>query len=362
MRPGFPRTEKPPKLTVIERSHLAKDSHSAVDAALRDLKKYSRRLHVTYDAFSEELQVLERVFYKGKNQHRSALFWRRVADVRKFSQRIAQYEPPTLLDAFRCSFFGADLQPNSKAMKGAWSYVPDDKTKTYLLGRLSAGVALLNEAHERVLDAYRAFVLEMQSGFFLQLILTLAALSSRLDILVQDLRDALQGSWTTIYELFRTLNPSAATKVPKIQTVGPRPCSKGELAAPSVSQALPVRDEPAGDEDTGVTITRAPEVPAEPEVSDMQDTVPTAPLPSVTGRKRIDKSTDTYDDSPTREVEDTIDVVNIREAETPARVVATPLRPTPASKQPKKRIADKSKGDAPKKKRKKDEIDAIFGF
>ena len=51
-----------------------------------------------------------------------------------------------------------------------------------------------------------AFILEMQSGFFLQLILTLAALASRLDVLVQDLGDALRGSWTSMYQLFCALS------------------------------------------------------------------------------------------------------------------------------------------------------------
>ena len=110
MSAAFRRVTKPPKPVLSVRSQVDKDLHASVDTALRDLKKFSRRGHATFDAFSEELQVLDRVFYKGKNQHRSALFFRRVADMRKFSLRIAEYNAPQIVDSCRCSFFGPDVQ------------------------------------------------------------------------------------------------------------------------------------------------------------------------------------------------------------------------------------------------------------
>ena len=113
MSAAFRREAKPLKIALSVRSQVDKDIHPAVDIALRDLKKFSRRLHATFDAFSEELQVLDRVFYKGKNQHRSALFFRRVTDIRKFSQRIAEYNAPQIVDSCRCSFFGPDAQAKS---------------------------------------------------------------------------------------------------------------------------------------------------------------------------------------------------------------------------------------------------------
>ncbi|KAL1744539.1 hypothetical protein HDZ31DRAFT_82595 [Schizophyllum fasciatum] len=389
MSPTFRRNGKPPRPAPSIRTQVDKNLHTAVDAALRDLKKFSRRLHSTFDAFSEELQVLDRVFYKGKNQHRSALFFRRVADIRKFSQRISQYNAPQIIDAFRCSFFGPDAQTNSKALKGAWSHVPDDKTMAYTLNRLAGGVALCDEAHARLLNAYRTFVLEMQSGFFLQLILTLAAVSSRLDILVQDLNDALRSSWASTRQLFCSLNPSEARKVLHLETAGGSSTTGSNLPPPAILQALPVAEEAMVDgEDTGETITRI-EAPVQSSWKRTSASMAPSPAEPADGPPGEAGSCCPTPDVPIlhpTDDEDTIVVGNIVEAPILAPSIdvipatsssraaavepksrpAAAREPPPASTAPtKKRVAEKDKGKEPvpkKKKRKKDAIDDIFGF
>ncbi|KAI5900326.1 uncharacterized protein SCHCODRAFT_02483173 [Schizophyllum commune H4-8] len=399
MSAAFRREPNPPKPVLSVRSQVDRDLHPAVDTALRDLKKFSRRLHATFDAFSEELQVLDRVFYKGKNQHRSALFWRRVADIRKFSQRIAEYNAPQNVDSCRCSFFGPDVQANSKALKGAWSHVPDNKTMAFILDRFVAGINLLDKAHERLLNAYRAFILEMQSGFFIQLILTLAALASRLDVLVQDLADALRGSWASMYRLFSALNPSEAKKVQKPQAAGALDSDKQDLPPHPPSSTLPVVEELlGGGEDTGETIKRVEaKVPIEPSTG---GSMINTPLFDTAKANRPDEAKPAFtivDDD-----EDTITVADITAMPGPARKpflvplpynqlttlfqleiiaippTAPPSRTAPATvhpskqpgvaasstKQPKKRPVEdaKAKEQAPKRKKKKDAIDDIFGF
>ncbi|KAI5830032.1 hypothetical protein K523DRAFT_416205 [Schizophyllum commune Tattone D] len=401
MGTDFRREPKPPKPVLSVRSQVDKDIHPAVDIALRDLKKFSRRLHASFDVFSEELQVLDRVFYKGKNQHRSALYFRRVADIRKFSQRIAEYNAPQIVDSCRCSFFGPDAQTNSKALKGAWSHVPDDKTMTFLHDRLAAGINLLDKAHDRLLNAYRAFILEMQSGFFLQLILTLAALASRLDILVQDLADALRNSWTSMYKLFCALNPSEAKKVSKLQPAGTDDGDKQRLPTQADTQLLPVVEElVGGGEDTGETIKRVEaEMPIEPSVSGtVNDTIPFDAAKANRPAKAKPEAPSNADDD-----EDTITVADMTAMPTPAQVITAPPPVPPAkliatapsekqakfavpppkqlgvaahttqqpdvvassTKQPKKRPIEDVKAKEPvpkKKKKKKDAIDDIFGF
>ncbi|KAL1717502.1 hypothetical protein EV715DRAFT_292187 [Schizophyllum commune] len=379
MSAAFRREAKPPKPVLSVRSQVDKDLHPSVDTALRDLKKFSRRLHVTFDAFSEELQVLDRVFYKGKNQHRSALFFRRVADMRKFSQRIAEYNAPQIVDSCRCSFFGPDAKANVKALKGAWSHVPDGKTMDYLCSRLAAGINLLDTAHERLLNAYRTFILEMQSGFFLQLILTLAALASRLDVLVQDLGDALRGSWTCMYKLFCVLNPSEAKKTPKPRSTGADGGDKQDLPPQAAPQLLPVVEEPmGGQEDTGETISRA-EPQDSAELSSMGLSLPNSP--ALSDNNSVAKSKPAP--PPADDDEDTIVVADITATPAPAQIITSPptvpaTKETKAatpptkqlgvaahSKQPKKRLLEDTKVREPapkKKKKKKDAIDDIFGF
>ena len=51
------------------------------------------------------MRVLERLYYKGVNQHRSALFWRKVKEVRRLGKRVLEVGLGGLLDDSRYSFY-----------------------------------------------------------------------------------------------------------------------------------------------------------------------------------------------------------------------------------------------------------------
>lgn len=51
----------------------------------------------------------------------------------------------------------------------------------------------------------RSFTLMMQTGAFLQLVLALAAIASRLSLVLSEVRSALEVSWTASYRVLRTL-------------------------------------------------------------------------------------------------------------------------------------------------------------
>jgi hypothetical protein len=55
---------------------------------------------------ANEAQVLERLYYKGKNQHRGALFWRRVGETRRYSARLGGIHIDDVVEILRYSFFG----------------------------------------------------------------------------------------------------------------------------------------------------------------------------------------------------------------------------------------------------------------
>jgi hypothetical protein len=74
---------------------------------LKELKSCSRRLQTTFSAYHDELQILERLFYKGKNQHRSALFWKRAAEMKRYGERLDALGFPDMFALLRSSFFGA---------------------------------------------------------------------------------------------------------------------------------------------------------------------------------------------------------------------------------------------------------------
>jgi hypothetical protein len=92
------------------RALLDQPSYSFVDSALKDLKVHSRRLRIVLAAYSDELHIFERLYYKSKNQHRAGLFWRRVAEIRRYGSRLDGMHIPNIVQTFRCSFFGEASQ------------------------------------------------------------------------------------------------------------------------------------------------------------------------------------------------------------------------------------------------------------
>lgn len=92
------------------RQTLAPDLYAIIDSILKDLKICARRLQAAFTSHQAELRVLERLYSKGNNQHRTALFWRRVADVRRCGRRVDETKLPELVDRFRLSFWGETAQ------------------------------------------------------------------------------------------------------------------------------------------------------------------------------------------------------------------------------------------------------------
>ena len=79
---------------------------SKVDAGLKNFKLLSRQLHTLLNTHDTELQILQRLYYKNKNQHRGSLFWRKVVEIRRYSERFEQHKLHMLIDNFRCTFYG----------------------------------------------------------------------------------------------------------------------------------------------------------------------------------------------------------------------------------------------------------------
>ena len=129
--------------TIAPSSHpralLDKSGHTAIDSVLKGLKKSSRSLQVVLAAWSTDSQILDRVYYKGKNQHRGALFWRRVVELRRICGRLRRINPDQKLNIFRASFFGSDVPRKyayfnhgswecaQPSFSGPWSCFPDAK-------------------------------------------------------------------------------------------------------------------------------------------------------------------------------------------------------------------------------------------
>jgi hypothetical protein len=96
----------PPTVKFTPRSSLDSRIHSTVDGVLKEYKPASRDLQKTFASFRLELELLDRLFYKNKNQHRGALFWRKVTEMRRFGHKLDRYKPDELAEDTRRWFWG----------------------------------------------------------------------------------------------------------------------------------------------------------------------------------------------------------------------------------------------------------------
>ncbi|KAJ7156018.1 hypothetical protein C8R43DRAFT_998843 [Mycena crocata] len=199
------RSRKPPTLTHTLKGSLDQSLHVHIDAALKNLKPCARRLQPVLDMFSDELQILHQLYYKGKNQHRGALFLRRVEEMRRYGDRVEELSLLSLVDSLRYSFFAEELQPTPKLLKGSWTHYPDTASVSFVLERIGGALILVQKMHERLGHAYHLVTLAMQTGAFIQLILTLAGITSRMDNLVLELAAVLELTWAAIHRILLAL-------------------------------------------------------------------------------------------------------------------------------------------------------------
>lgn len=78
-----------------------------IDLALKSLKLIARRLSTTLITFEEESRLLDRLYYKGKNQHRISLFWRHVQEMRRYCSRLNGLDLSVAVAQIRHSFYNS---------------------------------------------------------------------------------------------------------------------------------------------------------------------------------------------------------------------------------------------------------------
>lgn len=108
-----------PPISFSPRASLATCSHSTVDGLLKDLKAYSRRLQAALASYQDEMHVLERLYYKSKNQHRMALFFKRVSEIRRYGWRLLEVNISDYMRLLRASFYGVTVVQRCDILLGS---------------------------------------------------------------------------------------------------------------------------------------------------------------------------------------------------------------------------------------------------
>ncbi|KAI0362012.1 hypothetical protein OH77DRAFT_1441157 [Trametes cingulata] len=357
----------PPPLACSPRASIDTGLSPTIDAALKQLKACSRRLQAALACHRTELQVLERLYYKGKNQHRTALFWQRVAEMRKLGGRVDEMHMDDVVESLRLAFWGEPSSRTPKFLKGPWTHCPDAKPLLYVMERCSACCMLIDRARERLLHAYESFTLMMQTGAFLQLVLTFAAIASRLSILLSEVRSALEVSWSASRRVLQALFPAEVrkaqglVKIADADAAAPTP-TVVPSGVPSTSHSKSPSAVPGPgdvqDEDLGSALAR----PAPPPPQAAEENVSTFDA-DATAHSRPADSEPPPDDPMTFSLSTEL-----------ARPIASPVPqtaggtsegasvPSAAGAPKRKKTAGESGRPAKKKKKKRDEIDDIFGF
>ncbi|OBZ75238.1 hypothetical protein A0H81_04390 [Grifola frondosa] len=369
-----------PSISCSSRSSLDSSNYPSIDAVLKQLKTCSRRLQTALACHRNELQVLERLYYKGKNQHRTALFWQRVAEIRRYGDRVECMAMQEVVESLRLSFWGDASVRTSKILKGSWTHYPDAKPMTFVLERCANAFSKhiseykRHEASAEVDLALRTFSLAIQNGAFAQLILTLIAITSRMDMLLTEVRATLDITWSACYGALQTLHASSDSpsmscrddyispilygQPSQVRLVKPLTEREFEdISSPNSTFVEPIKQVPSAegiiDEDLGSSLDR-------PKIAEGMTRVSLLPTEesSTFGANVSSQSEAALVFEPTKIISSLPAAVKIPESLPVSRestVTITKRRKTEGDstgpKQPLK-----------KKKKKKDEIDDIFGF
>ncbi|KAF8797987.1 hypothetical protein BYT27DRAFT_7124518 [Phlegmacium glaucopus] len=188
---------------------------SIIDTALKHFKLLSRQLHPLLVTHATELQILQRLYYKNKNQHRGSLFWRKVVEVRRYSERFEQHKTHILIDDFRCTFYGPGVH-NTSSLKGPWTHFPDANYISSTSNKIKNSVCLLEKHPDHTIN--RSFHRSMQSAAFLPVLLMFISISSRMRVLCLELQNILQQVVSNIASLLPTVMVSFLAGSDKVIT------------------------------------------------------------------------------------------------------------------------------------------------
>ncbi|KAG8762128.1 hypothetical protein FRC11_011038 [Ceratobasidium sp. 423] len=125
-----------------------------VTQLLKQLKSGHKNVRSSQKLLFTEMHLLERVYYKGKNQHGLSLFWRSVVCVRRMSARIYETNLPGLFEVLGGMFHEEPFE-GQKLFSGAWTRVPPPMNVAQIIKRLLDIGILLKSAIVAFQKAYR---------------------------------------------------------------------------------------------------------------------------------------------------------------------------------------------------------------
>ncbi|CAE6421636.1 unnamed protein product [Rhizoctonia solani] len=327
----------------------------AVAQLLKQLKSGHKNARNSQKLLFTEMHLLERVYYKGKNQHGLSLFWRSVVSVRRMSARVYETNLPGLLEVLG-SMFHEEPFGGQKVFSGAWTRIPPVSSIAQIMQRILDIGMLLQAAIGAFQKAYRAFCLALPNTAFLQLTIVLMSIVSRASVVSSALIDTTSTIAPCVYAVLEAFEPPKphlnriSKRLKQLQSI---PTPNEPIAPPlnHTSQIPTSIHTDSMDEDLGLSIARSALPPPAPSPSSPKITPES--LKSLTLSAPPDVETITLLLSPPSSPR-TLSSQPPRVQVVPGNVLVEP---------PARAVSTVTTSTKPKKKRKKakDEIDDIFG-
>ncbi|KAG8802867.1 hypothetical protein FRC16_008477 [Serendipita sp. 398] len=166
------------------RNELESTKIPAIDAFLKALRPYSRRVSNLVHSHANEVQVLQKIVYKKE----ASLF--------------------QLIDASRNAFYSHVLVSAVTRKTTPWDALPSTYFLQYILKRISSLCGLYikaSEAYHRVFESFGRF---SHSISFLQLALVLMGITARIWLLTTEIHEISIQFWKDLHHLISQIDVS----------------------------------------------------------------------------------------------------------------------------------------------------------
>ncbi|KAF9582420.1 hypothetical protein BGW38_000230, partial [Lunasporangiospora selenospora] len=178
---AFPETAGP----ILEgvKSWAAKkqlESGKNHDKNFQDLLFFRECLHKP--DFWFERALVERLYYKNKNQHRQARYFKRLGECRRIMARIMEVDINSLMDGLVQRFYGG-VRLKSLGKDSQWSTIPYRSGVAFLMNRIVSTIQLLRKLQWALQETYRSFYHLLSMEFFMSLALVSIGICSRLSVI-----------------------------------------------------------------------------------------------------------------------------------------------------------------------------------
>ncbi|CAG8589937.1 1412_t:CDS:2 [Funneliformis mosseae] len=159
----------------------------------------------------DEANILERLYYKNKNQHQRSIYFRKIVEIRRMLKRIKEMEINVLMSEFIGNFYSTKI---SGKAQNTWDQVPSQEMVVFVMNRLICVAFLMNKALGTFIDTFEylsTFNALLRQTEFMSFALTCLAILARLNILTRVLLQEIKKCYGLLKNWVKSFPRSSST-------------------------------------------------------------------------------------------------------------------------------------------------------